>query len=375
MDLPIVYPDSNTNVPSPSALTDRNGFTWEAADRLTLFSDTPRSAGPATGRVYRGGLLWASELNSGGPGHLFYDGWVGFVNFGAMAPSDSPERLPSIVDALWSGMSNLRPVQTESYGFGAMVAYAIEHSAFPNRIVVDGTGWRRDASCAWNCDPNIENLTTYWSGPDTLVNIGANPDDHILSYNQARIDAVDGDSSGLVVENVLDALELMCEAAHSVHEGAAGGCDTAHVPDVSTRADMPRLRQFLECSANEIEAQGERVVLQNLPRQLVEGWTSPVGPGQASSDTGDLGSATHDIQQALTELSGVHRAIASEIRAVNRLIEALELALATLDAQREIADLHTLSAALTQVAGCASSGSVQSAVVTCANAVEKNRIE
>ena len=341
---------------NPSLRYEPAGTAWEFSSAGHVGDGTDL----VSGEYYRSTGAYAWMTLNGGP----LLAWTGFVSLGDLTPSDSYDQRETIVPMIWSRMSRVRPSSGRVSVWDGWVRNAVDDAFSPDRLLVDGTGWTRGSSCR-GCEPNLTYLTEYWT---SLATQGGSADPGGGTVNPFRVDALPGSRSGLRVRDVLDGLEIMCEASRAIAAGSVGAC-TSSPPDVTGRADLPRMREYLLCAANEIEVQGESAVVQNIPSVVLADWT-PGAPtsGSARSDGGALGAAVLDARSALTQLSGVHRAIASTIRDVESELQIVELQLASIGGAREILDLSTVSSALDRVTACASSSSANSAVAQCANA-------
>jgi hypothetical protein len=336
--LPVEYggvPVSPGSLDGRSFVHDESGRTWVVAASGIIGGDDRRSgvyAFPPAAEPPA--VVWTTGSGSGLAN-------VVFVNLGAGLTETSEV----YSEALWDGMSSGTPPGLRS-----------PYSAGPFRRVLEGFG----SAGIPGDDPWLgehrDQLTRYWSDPFDNVRVGGSLG---VSVNLARIAP-----ETMRRTEILDAMELVCEAA--MHVNVSTTCDPAHPPVVTSRENLPELRAYLSCIANRLESMGDRVVLQDVPRgvvALVRNEASIIRP-----DEGEYGRNSISLRDNLRLIASIPRSIAQQLRDVSTALELLELALSEIDARQEIGDLQTAMSTIDQAVACVSAASsVQlGAISTCA---------
>lgn len=291
---------------------------------------------------------WATSATSDELGE-----WTGFVRAGDLLGNARDEDRYTISRIMWQyASSSSVSLPRDTGGWPQMSRLALEAWPF------------RPGDVAFHPFPahgRIEHLTRYYDFNRWMLDIFG-------LYTQKSVNMLDitAPARGTFSSSeVVDGMELYCEAAHALDRGGLEACAFGAVPDaVVGRSDLPRLRSFLECAANRIEAQSQMVVLQNLPRRVVDEWRG--GTAHTAADGGDLTRSSAEIRESLLSLGGMPALIAAQVRHMRDDLMTLERQLAGVDARREVAELGALSSALDRVTSCVTSG--QAALVGCANA-------
>lgn len=180
---------------------------------------------------------------------------------------------------------------------------------------------------------------------------------------------------GLSTQDVLDAVELLCQAPVSAPNSPSATAACAP-PAVTGVDDMPELRRFMGCVADQIEQRGERTVLANIPVSVVDVVNAGGGVGAFPRLGGEFGAGATRLRQGLIEMQAISPMIATEIRSFGTTIEQFELTVDELGIRDELSTLSLASTISSQSAACIASasgvGAVSSAggaVATCANAL------
>lgn len=355
-------------------IDDYNGNAWRIATYITW-----RNFGVADANTYYSGLLtipltvssqvvWTQPPAGFGPSGIqatSSDEWpVAFVNFGSDIADSTDAR--AIVPGFWRGLSQGTGLRLADRGFNEDFAEHLEDSAggFYHLALRSSRGarwWGRGQASRNNRVSNFWREHYYGLNPNACCTV---PESYPLNYLHLVF------RGGFERQDAVDALELMCEAARFGESGAH--CDPARPPQLQTAADIPAFRAYLYCLANKIEHMGDTMLLQNVPRRvvdMVQGAPVPVEPSR-----GAYGQAVLQLSTSLSQISGTSVTIAEQVRGFADSLSRLERALKRAAANRQIASLHTTSAVVGQLTSCASNFSA-SAAVTCAGAAAQIAIQ
>lgn len=164
---------------------------------------------------------------------------------------------------------------------------------------------------------------------------------HIGNYADVLAD-------GITSEAVLDALELTCFANSEVV--AERQCSET-APTVTSPADLPAARMYLRCLAAQMEQAAERVVIQNVPRLVVDA-ANGRGAGIAPLE-GEFGRAVSGARETLLALREQPRAIAAQLRAFESELQRLEIELRNNSISAEIIDWEQAGQVVNTTSVCA----------------------
>ena len=276
---------------------------------------------------------------------------VGFINFGRAQSHEGGAR--HVTEAFWNGMAQ---------GGGITLAGARPLAGFPiasSELVESADGRQGFFRLALEGAPVSLAGSSQSTRNSSFTHLWVSRTGHIgWPLNDLAIL-----SSGVGRGDALDALELVCEAAHAAQD--ADFCDPSRPPRIQSPADLPQLRAYLRCVANKVERMSDRVILQNVPRRAIEMIQNQ--PGTIRPDEGAYGADVIQLRDSLRAMATIPRSIAAQVNAFADDLELLEIVLGNVEARRELQSLGLISGVLSQVAACASSGSLWGAIATCAN--------
>lgn len=348
---------------------DYQGNTWRIATRIAW--ENFRPAGFDSD--YYTGLLSIpltrpDELvwrDANGVGYKSFDySPVAFANFGEDIEHAATAR--TIVPGFWRGLSQGTGVTLASQGFHPQHGELLENSAGGMyRLALTRSGnplmWIGRAQATRN-----NWIGSFWR--EHYYDVRYVESVFVQLFDRNVLHLVAGD--GFRRQDAVDALELMCEAARFGESGAH--CDPARPPLLRTVADIPAFRGYLYCLANKIERIGETMILQNVPRRVVDAIRGE--PLSIEPARGAHGQAVLQLSTSLSQISSTSVTIAEQVRGFADSLSRLETALKSTAAEREIASLQTTSAVIGQLTACASNFSA-SAAVTCAGGAAQVAIQ
>jgi len=173
-------------------------------------------------------------------------------------------------------------------------------------------------------------------------------------------------------EAMLDGLELLCQLGEE-------GTDCGVPPPVSSVADLPATKKFLECIADQIKFAGAHTVLSEFPVQALDPLRREGTTGENGTVGGGLGVDVNLLRGALTELADVPVLISDQLKQLAVAINDVYLAVQGANLTIELADVQLQSQISNQIAGCFSSASSNigtkgigwnpGSIATCANSV------
>ncbi|MCB9592811.1 MAG: hypothetical protein H6719_08765 [Sandaracinaceae bacterium] len=154
---------------------------------------------------------------------------------------------------------------------------------------------------------------------------------------------------------LMQALELMCLANASGGGNSCGGAST--LPTVRTLDDLAAVATRLSCAADQFDAMAERLILEDVPadvvRQIRDGAIEPTFPAYR----GTYGETVAELRAQMENLPLATETIASVLRSFSGEIDIARSQLRVEDLERQI-DAWQLAANLaTQVANCAEAAS------------------
>jgi len=155
---------------------------------------------------------------------------------------------------------------------------------------------------------------------------------------------------GFRVGNVLDAVELLCEAARSEQSVPTpiGGTP----PEIRTASDVDRTVQFLERAANELQQRGESIVFSDFPVRATDALRQQSSVGAYPATGGAYAQNITALRGSLIELASIPGLLAEQIRASATDLDEFRLQVERIDNQRELADLSLVSTVSSQVTAC-----------------------
>lgn len=274
----------------------------------------------------------------------------GFYSFGFNEDSDRSPALRELAH-VWGGMTLSSPTRASVHP-GCASAEPFRNAMLGNTAFING----RTGECYGHWQ--ARGVTNFFDEDAFATYTGSYP------TNQAYIHG-SGASGEFTSSDLLDGMELMCEAARHVERGLPT-CDLTRPPVLDGREDIAALSAYLDCLGARLISQSERVVLQDVPRSLVRdlrGESTALRPTE-----GEYGREVDLLRSALRDLADIPRAIGGQLRQIADALEILDARLAQSSIRAEIGDLNTVSTAVTQVSACASSGTWWGAVATCAGA-------
>lgn len=176
---------------------------------------------------------------------------------------------------------------------------------------------------------------------------------------------------GLRRRDVLDALELLCQAPVDASE-LPSVTDACTPPDVSSVRDLPQLEAYLGCVADRISARGDRAVIANVPQVVVDVIKAEAGLGAHPRVGGDYALAVTQLRRGLIDMQAIYPMLGSEIRSFGIAVEQVRLDLRALGLHETLSDLSLASSVSSNTASCARATGLESAfggVATCTDAI------
>jgi hypothetical protein len=269
-------------------------------------------------------------------------------------PSSSGQNPGPRVGAIWMGLDG-QPLPPSPQGTTALVYQLLLSNDDPELLALAPVG------------QVASDLTAYWDDERAIAfQVGT-----VTSY--ADMNALKLARDGLHRRDVLDGLELMCEAARKDAPGLLES-DCAPGPQASALSDLDGVEKYLRCSANEIRRRAEHEVFINMPKVAIDA----LQPGFQLE--GELEAAAGDFASALVSFNNQELLIESVLASFAEDIKRLRIQLRQQQIAMELVNLNKLSAIANQTAAClsgvAEAGSVTgalggkfgSAAVTCTNA-------
>ncbi|WP_157068621.1 hypothetical protein [Sandaracinus amylolyticus] len=199
----------------------------------------------------------------------------------------------------------------------------------------------------------IDRLTTWFHDVDeSEVAIAGNWSQAPRSGSFAR---------GLTARDLRDALELACE----LDQSETASCDPSRPPPrVSTVADLPAVRAYLNCVGFTIQDRAQRAVIPNVPRGALRGLSAD-GGGGFDVARGSYGVAVDQLRRGLENMSMHMPRLAQELRGFARDIERMENLIIQTNAIRETQELTMARDIFHALNSCG--GSVMTALIASNN--------
>lgn len=264
--------------------------------------------------------------------------YIAFANFGdSVWRGSEVDRVGWLAD-FWAGMTPVIGPSSirENSAYSALIrSYALGEGG----IIVDSTVLR--------------DRTNLQRRPIGIVRIS---DDGETSANWGRLiqEGSDASPNGFTRRDVLDAMELICYAHSPEADAVEPACldPDADPPSLTSGDDLPAVRNYVKCLARGLEEASERMVIQNVPRLVLE---SSRGEGAAIAPLeGNFGAAIANTRVALLGLREQPRAIGTQLRAFEADLAGFEIQLRRGDINNEIMDWRTAQEAVSTVGTCAS---------------------
>jgi len=177
---------------------------------------------------------------------------------------------------------------------------------------------------------------------------------------------------GLTYSDLLDGMELMCEAARREDGGLDSSCTaTGAPPELTSVEDIPAVRRYLNCVASKIDVLGQRIILQDVPMAAVDRLAESGADQSRYPERGNRGRAISGLRALLEQIRPLPRSLANEIAGFASDLEFLESIARRYNIQRDIAELTLTSTAINQLGACVQ-GAISTfglgAVVSCGGA-------
>jgi hypothetical protein len=181
-------------------------------------------------------------------------------------------------------------------------------------------------------------LTSYWKDEPQLLLPGG-LSSHLYA-NRLKI-AQEGITKG----DVLDGMELVCEAARKDTPGAlASDCTPAAAPQ--TLGDVDSVEWYLRCAANEIREHAQNEIFMGMPSVVIDS----LSPGFQLQ--GDLEAAAGDFASSLLSFHNQELILESVLASFAEDLKRLRLLLRTNQIALDLVNLQQLSNIATQTAAC-----------------------
>ncbi len=149
---------------------------------------------------------------------------------------------------------------------------------------------------------------------------------------------------------VWDALELACIG--SSDDGGGCGAQLDELPEIRSVDDFPRLKRSLQCAASRFEGSLDRLVLVDLPEQLVQDLRSGSISATFPSYRGDYGKTVAELRAALEGIVRSTRSVATNLRDFGGELSLAQSRLRTLDLEDEIDEWSHIRDVAAQATAC-----------------------
>lgn len=179
----------------------------------------------------------------------------------------------------------------------------------------------------------------------------------------------------LTYGDVMDGLELACLAQEQLAGGTGCDANLDELPRIESADDLVILKQFIECAAAQVEALADRIVLTDVPDDIINDFVAADVGSTFPDNRGLQGETVPEFQAALNAVKTSIRQVASIMRDFTLQLDVIEGALEAKDFE-EIADVFETTAraaaALAQCSGanaignCLGSAALQVAMSTAA---------
>ncbi|MCA9609789.1 MAG: hypothetical protein KC619_29525 [Myxococcales bacterium] len=159
--------------------------------------------------------------------------------------------------------------------------------------------------------------------------------------------------SGWQLGNVLDSVELLCEAAAAGSVASSGACSLDAVPtSISTSRDVDRSVGFLECAANDIQARAEGIVFSDLPAHATDALRQQSSVGTYPALGGAYAQNVTELRSALIELTSIPGMMAAEIRSNANDLDQFRVQVERIANERELSELRLISSISSELTNC-----------------------
>ncbi len=181
------------------------------------------------------------------------------------------------------------------------------------------------------------------------------------------------------VNDVMDALELVC-IAHAEPQVGTRGCPTTltELPQVTSAKDFPKLVDFLECAAERLDGQLDRMWIPDLPKSLATAIAAGQVTGTFPTYRGTYGASIAALQGELAAIPTSIRTITSQVRDFAGELRQTQWAIEKLENESAILDWRMVADISSQVTECALAGADtaknitsfgSSGAIACANSL------
>lgn len=155
---------------------------------------------------------------------------------------------------------------------------------------------------------------------------------------------------GLTSRDIMNGMELLCEAAR---QDIPGGAQCGQAPEIDTVGDLFEAQAFLECQSAAIHNGARMAIFRNVPARAVALLQEGGSAGVYGTVGGEYAAAASELRAAFIELSDVATATGASVDRMAAEIGALRARVSSLGIQTEIADWQLASTVMNQVTSCA----------------------
>jgi hypothetical protein len=171
---------------------------------------------------------------------------------------------------------------------------------------------------------------------------------------------------GLTQREVLDALELTCEASQVIN----GACPMPG--ELTSLSQIPELEAYLNCVADDIDRTAARMVIPNLPSAAIADLIDSGVPGGVPTVSAQFGEQVSRIRDGLLAIQRVTPTIAHLLKQLANDLDIMRLIFEISENNLERADAQMWSTISSQMTACANSVGMDpvgaiGAAATCAN--------
>lgn len=194
-------------------------------------------------------------------------------------------------------------------------------------------------------------------------------------FNTNYVGSLAGEAP-FTANGLLDAMEVLCRARVIATSGLKPNLNKP--PQVSSPADLPQVKAYMEIVAAQIEDWASRFVIPNFPKAASNFMRQESNSGVVPTLGGTYATAMTTLRADLIDLAQVAPLVAYELRQLGVAVDQARIATSQVDLTAELQELNFQSTMANQAAACASaSANVMavstslgaSAAVACANAV------
>lgn len=232
----------------------------------------------------------------------------------------------------------------------------------------------------------ISELTRYFDDWSPACNpqyyetcIGSTP--HRRLQEEGNLAFIGRGRDALSVNDLLNGLELTCWAARETVPVELTGCDDPG--EIASLSDAYRMGRYLDCRAAEISEFAATALVQGLPSRVVAALRQD-GAGVYGEGAGEFDAQVSELRAAYLELGNQRIDQATDLRAFNARIQALDSVVSRSERSREIARMTFMGNAMDRTVQCVSAaaevatvdpiavgGKAASASAVCTNSVSQ----